>query len=227
MAETSESVIIVAGGSGSRMQREIPKQFILLAGEPILMHTIRRFFAYNPAIETVVVLPENQLSYWKELCGKHDFKIAHKVVSGGATRFQSVKNGLASVENKGVVAVHDGVRSFVPKAVIDEAFKVAADKGNAVVSVALKDSIREVSGLENKAVNRENYRLIQTPQCFKTDLLRQAYNLPEETTFTDDASVVEKFGVQINLTEGSYENIKITTPEDILWAEVLVKEQKD
>lgn len=225
MAETSESVIIVAGGSGSRMQREIPKQFILLVGEPILMHTIRRFFAYNPAIETIVVLPENQLSYWKELCAEHDFKLAHKVVSGGATRFQSVKNGLAVVENKGVVAVHDGVRPFVPEAVIAEAFKVAGEKGNAVVSVALKDSIREVSGAKNKAVNRENFRLIQTPQCFKTDLLREAYNLPEETTFTDDASVVEKLGMPIILTEGSYENIKITTPEDLLWAESLVNKQ--
>src|SRR5687767_7301358 len=121
MAETSEAVIIVAGGSGSRMQREIPKQFILLAGEPILMHTIRRFSAYNPAIETVVVLPENQFSYWAELCQKHNFQLAHKVVSGGATRFQSVKNGLAAVGNKGVVAVHDGVRPFVPITVIAEA----------------------------------------------------------------------------------------------------------
>jgi 2-C-methyl-D-erythritol 4-phosphate cytidylyltransferase len=222
MAETSESVIIVAGGSGSRMKSEIPKQFILLAGEPVLMHTIRRFSAYNPAIETVLVLPENQLSYWAELCRDHNFKLPHKVVSGGATRFQSVKNGLAAVENKGVVAVHDGVRPFVPINVIAEAFKVAAEKGNAVVSVPLKDSIRQLSGLENKAVNRENYRLIQTPQCFKTNLLRDAYNLPEEPTFTDDASVVEKLGISINLTEGSYENIKITTPEDLLWAGVLV-----
>lgn len=223
MSEISETVIIVAGGSGSRMQSALPKQFILLAGEPILMHTIRQFYYYNPAIETVVVLPEKEISYWKDQCEKLQFKIPHNVVSGGATRFQSVKNGLAAAEGNGVIAVHDGVRPFVPQNVIAEAFKTAREKGNAVVSVALKDSIRKVSGEENKAADRSQFRLIQTPQCFKAELLKKAYELPEETTFTDDASVVEKLGEKIILTEGSYENIKITTPEDLLWAEVLLK----
>ncbi len=223
MSEISETVIIVAGGSGSRMQSVLPKQFILLAGEPILMHTIRRFYAYNPAIETVVVLPEKEIPFWQQQCEKLQFQIPHLVVSGGASRFQSVKNGLAAVEGNGVIAVHDGVRPFVPQNVIAEAFKTAREKGNAIVAVALKDSIRKVTANGNIALDRSEFRLIQTPQCFPYELLKKAYELPEETTFTDDASVVEKLGGKINLTEGSYENIKITTPEDLLWAEVVLK----
>ncbi|KAA9340222.1 2-C-methyl-D-erythritol 4-phosphate cytidylyltransferase [Adhaeribacter soli] len=225
MAETTDSVIIVAGGSGSRMQSDIPKQFLQLAGKPILMHTLQQFHAYNPLLEMVVVLPQNQISYWQDLCIQKQFSVSHTVVTGGATRFQSVKNGLAAVKNKGIVAVHDGVRPFVPVEVIREAFAIAREKGNGVVSVPLKDSIRQVSGQVSKAVDREQFRLIQTPQCFRPELLQKAYALPEENTFTDDASVVEKLGENINLVSGSYENIKITTPEDLLWAEAFLKKQ--
>lgn len=221
MAE-NQAVIIVAGGSGTRMQTSVPKQFILLAGDPILMHTIRQFYAYNPAIEIVVVLPEKEIQTWAALCKKHSFNIKHTVVAGGATRFQSVKNGLAAVKNSGVIAVHDGVRPFVPVSGIAEAFKVAQEKGNAVTAVALKDSIRKLTGETNEAVDRSLFRLIQTPQCFRADLLRKAYQFEEETSFTDDASVVEKTGEKINLVAGSYQNIKITTPEDLLWAEILL-----
>ena len=223
MAETTDSVIIVAGGSGSRMQSELPKQFIDLGGKPILMHTLQQFHAYSPLLKIVVVLPQNQLSYWQELCMQKQFSVPHTVVAGGASRFQSVKNGLAEVKNKGMVAIHDGVRPFVPVEVIREAFTVAREKGNAVVSVPLKDSIRQVSGPVSKALDREQFRLIQTPQCFRAELLQKAYALPEENTFTDDASVVEKLGENINLVPGSYENIKITTPEDLLWAEAFLK----
>lgn len=223
MSEISETVIIVAGGSGSRMQSALPKQFILLAGQPILMHTIRQFYAYNPAIETVVVLPAKEIAFWQQQCAAMQFEIPHQVVAGGATRFQSVKHGLAAVQGKGVIAVHDGVRPFVPQNVIAEAFRTAHENGNAVVSVALKDSIREVRGNENKAVDRSKFRFIQTPQCFKAEALHRAYQLKEESFFTDDASVVEALGEKIYLTEGSYENLKITTPEDLLWAEVLFK----
>jgi 2-C-methyl-D-erythritol 4-phosphate cytidylyltransferase len=223
MAKQSESVIIVAGGTGSRMQQNLPKQFILLGEKPILMHTIMRFHTYNSEIENVVVLPQNQIAFWKDLCETHQFGLKHTVVAGGETRFQSVKNGMAALKNKGVVAVHDGVRPFVSKEIIAEAFAVAIAKGNSVVAVPLKDSIRQVNGNTNKAVDRSHFRLIQTPQCFRVELLQKAYSLPEESTFTDDASVVERLGEEINLTEGSYENIKITTPEDLLWAEVLIK----
>ncbi|MBK0403171.1 2-C-methyl-D-erythritol 4-phosphate cytidylyltransferase [Adhaeribacter sp. BT258] len=221
MTANPESAIIVAGGSGSRMQSNLPKQFLTVTGQPILMHTIRRFYNYNPEIELVIVLPQNQIALWEALCAQHAFEIKHQVVAGGNTRFQSVKNGLAAVLQTGVVAVHDGVRPFVSEKIIADAFQVAGEKGNAVVSVALKDSIREVQGETNQAVDRSHFRLIQTPQCFEFALLKKAYELPEENTFTDDASVVEKLGININLTEGSYENIKITTPEDLLWAEVL------
>ena len=226
MAETTDSVIVVAGGSGSRMQSDLPKQFILLSGKPILMHTLQQFHAYNPLLEMVVVLPQNQISYWQELCLQKQFSVPHTVVSGGASRFQSVNNGLAAVKNKGVVAVHDGVRPFVAVEVIQEAFAVARKKGNAVVSVPLKDSIRQISGEASKAVDREQFRLIQTPQCFRVELLQKAYALPEENAFTDDASVVEKLGENINLVPGSYENIKITTPEDLLWAEAFLKNRQ-
>jgi 2-C-methyl-D-erythritol 4-phosphate cytidylyltransferase len=223
MSQTLEAVIIVAGGSGSRMQSHIPKQFLLLAGEPILMLTIRQFYGYNPKLEMVVVLPEKEIPFWQHLCEKHRFDLPHKVVAGGATRFQSVKNGLAELQGRGVVAVHDGVRPFVPENVIAEAFKTAREKGNSVVAVLPKDSIRQLTPNGSQAVNRSQFRLVQTPQCFQTGLLQKAYSLPEESTFTDDSSVVEKLVEQINLVEGSYENIKITTPEDLLWAEVLLK----
>lgn len=216
----AEFAIIVAGGSGSRMKRQIPKQFIAVGGQPILMHTIRRFHTYNPAITLIVILPPDQLSLWKSLCFTHGFDVNHGVVAGGASRFQSVKNGLAVIHAAdGVVAVHDGVRPFASVDIIAEAFTVASEKGNAVVAVPLKESIRQLNGPTSKALNREEYRLVQTPQCFQLSLLRRAYEQPEQPTFTDDASVVESLGEEIYLVPGSYDNIKITTPDDLLWAE--------
>ncbi|KAA5544232.1 2-C-methyl-D-erythritol 4-phosphate cytidylyltransferase [Adhaeribacter rhizoryzae] len=222
--ELPEAAILVAGGTGSRMQSEVPKQFIAIGGQPILMHTIRRFYEYNPQIKLVVVLPQNQIAKWQALCYTHVFEVKHEVVTGGATRFASVKNGLAAIKTSdGIVAVHDGVRPFVPVAIIKAAFAVAAEKGNAVVAVPLKESIRQVFKTKSKALDRSQFRLVQTPQCFRLPLFRRAYELPEEPTFTDDASVVERFGQKINLVAGSYDNIKITTPEDLLWAEVFLK----
>jgi 2-C-methyl-D-erythritol 4-phosphate cytidylyltransferase len=224
MSSLSHHAIIVAGGSGTRMQSPQPKQFLAIGGKPILMHTIRRFHEYDPRLQLVVVLPQDQIAIWQALCFTHVFEIRHEVVAGGASRFASVKNGLAAITAPdGVVAVHDGVRPFVPVAVIAEAFAVAADAGNAVVAVPLKESIRQLFKTRSKAMDRSRYRLIQTPQCFRLPVLRKAYLLPEEPTFTDDASVVERFGQKINLVDGSYENIKITTPEDLLWAETFLK----
>lgn len=224
MANLSQHAILVAGGSGSRMQRSQPKQFLAIGGLPILMHTIKRFYDYNPKIKLVVVLPYNQIAVWEALCFTHVFEIKHEVVVGGTSRFASVKNGLAAITAPdGVVAVHDGVRPFIPVEVIAKAFTVAAEKGNAVVAVPLKDSIRQVFKTKTKGMDRSQFRLVQTPQCFRLPLLRKAYLMPEEPGFTDDASVVERFGQKINLVEGSYENIKITTPEDLLWAEAFLK----
>lgn len=219
-----EYAIIVAGGSGARMQSQVPKQFIAIGGKPVLMHTIRRFHEYNPDLKLVVVLPADQIKVWKALCFTHVFEFKHEVVAGGATRFSSVKNGLAAIDAPdGIVAVHDGVRPFVAVNIIAQAFKVAAEKGNAVVAVSLKESIRKLFKTKSKAVDRDQYQLIQTPQCFRLPLLRQAYELPEEPAFTDDASVVERLGRKINLVKGNYENIKITTPEDLIWAETFLK----
>ncbi len=218
--------IVVAGGTGTRMQQALPKQFIEVAGKPILMHTLECFYRYNPDIRLVLVLPEDQQQVWRALCQKHRFNLFHIVVKGGATRFGSVKNGLALVQGEAIVAVHDGVRPFVSTDIIREAFATAALSGNAVVAVSPKDSIRELAqeGQRSKAVPRTHYRLVQTPQCFKASILRQAYEQPDQPAFTDDASVVESIGEEIVLVEGSYRNIKITTPEDLLLAEVFARE---
>jgi 2-C-methyl-D-erythritol 4-phosphate cytidylyltransferase len=224
MPVTPEYTILVAGGTGSRMHSQLPKQFISVGGQPVLMHTIRRFYTYNPQMQLLVVLPAEQLLAWQQLCQEYAFDIPHQVVAGGATRFASVKNGLRTISaQQGVVAVHDGVRPFVPVNIIREAFSTAAEKGNAIVAVPLKESIREVTATGNQARDRSQYRLIQTPQCFEISLLRRAYELPDDLLFTDDASVVEKLGEQIYLVEGAYENIKITTPEDLIWAATFLK----
>lgn len=220
-----EYAIIVAGGSGSRMQRELPKQFIEVAGKPVLMHTIEQFYRYNPDIRLIVVLPEQQQVAWRSLCQRHKFTIFHLVVAGGVTRFGSVKNGLAMVQGDGLVAVHDGVRPFISTYIIKAAFQAAAEHKAAVVAVSPKDSIREVTEDGSRAVSRVNYKMVQTPQCFQADLLRKAYEQPESNHFTDDASVVEMLGEKIVLVEGSYRNIKITTPEDLILAEAFAKEE--
>ncbi|PRY10965.1 2-C-methyl-D-erythritol 4-phosphate cytidylyltransferase [Pontibacter ummariensis] len=223
MATVPEYAIIVAGGSGSRMQQELPKQFIEVAGKPILMHTIERFYAYNPEVRLIVVLPQQQLSVWRDLCRKHDFKLFHMTVPGGSTRFGSVKNGLDAVQGEALVAVHDGVRPFIDVATIRAAFEAASVHGNAVVAVSPKDSIRELTPEGSQAVPRDRYKLVQTPQCFKANILKRAYEQPEEEYFTDDASVVEQTGEKIVLVEGSYRNIKITTPEDLILAEAFAR----
>lgn len=209
------------------MQHSLPKQFIELAGKPILMHSIERFYTYNPDVRIVVVLPEDQLQVWRELCKAHRFQIFHMTVPGGRTRFESVRNGLGAVQGEALVAVHDGVRPFVNSEIIGEAFKQAAASGAAIVAVSPKDSIRELTATGSRAVPRTRYKLVQTPQCFQASLLRTAYEQPEQEDFTDDASVVEKLGIGIALVEGSYANIKITTPEDLLLAEVLVKQLEE
>ncbi|MDX5438020.1 MAG: 2-C-methyl-D-erythritol 4-phosphate cytidylyltransferase [Pontibacter sp.] len=214
-----EYAIIVAGGSGSRMQSDLPKQFIEVAGKPILMHTIERFYKYNPSIRLIVVLPQEQLVAWRELCRKHEFKLFHMTVAGGASRFQSVKNGLSAVMGEGLVAVHDGVRPFIKEQIIKAAYAVAAQGSGAVVAVSPKDSIRELTDEGSRAVPRTKYKLVQTPQVFPASILRKAYEQPEQEYFTDDASVVESIGESIVLVEGSYRNIKITTPEDLILAE--------
>ena len=221
-----EYVIIVAGGSGSRMKSDIPKQFIPVNGLPVLMHTLKAFRNYSAEIKIILVLPESQFSFWNQLCQKHLFTIDYLLIAGGETRFHSVKNGLESIkEDYGLVAVHDGVRPIVSREIISESFLKAAEFGTAVVSVALKDSIRRVNeNGDNISLDRATCRLIQTPQTFRLTWMKKAFNNAYQPSFTDCASVLEFEGYDIHLTEGSYENIKITTPEDLKWAEMYLKD---
>ena len=217
--------IIVAGGSGSRMGAAIPKQFLLLQNKPVLMHTLERFFNYNNHLNIILVLPDNQKDYWAKLCNDYLFAVPHSIVSGGNTRFESVQNGLKTItENyKAIVAVHDGVRPLVSNETIAGCFDYALANGNAIPFVAINDSIRKIENGKWQHVNRNEFKVIQTPQVFDFDILKNAYQQPFNNLFTDDASVVENSGVTINLVEGNIENIKITTPFDIIIAEALLK----
>jgi len=217
----SHFAIIVAGGAGSRMNVATPKQFLLLKGKPILMHTILKF----DSCEIIVVLPEDHVAHWKLLCTQYDFDHSHTVVNGGATRFQSVKNGLRLLPETGLVAIHDGVRPLVTQDIIRSSFELAQQAGNAITSMPLKDSIRQLTKDGNQAVDRSKFQLIQTPQTFDIPLIKKAYERDELPSFTDDASVSESAGHMINLLPGSYANIKITTSEDLKIAEALLNGQ--
>ena len=208
--------LIVAGGSGKRMGAEVPKQFLELAGRPVLMHTIERFKAYNKDIEIITVLPENQLRHWIELQKKYSFLVPHTLVKGGSARFFSVRNGLKFVNKPGLVAIHDGVRPFVSFDTIKRCFDTAEELGNAIPSVSPADSLRLLTDQGSKPINRLQIRQIQTPQVFNATLIKKAFSQEYNPEFTDDASVLEKMGEKINLIEGNRENIKITNPEDLL-----------
>jgi 2-C-methyl-D-erythritol 4-phosphate cytidylyltransferase len=214
--------IITAGGTGTRMKSDVPKQFLLLKGRPILMHSIERFFIYNNSIKIIISLPEEFISYWEELCKKYSFNIKYTIVKGGKTRFYSIQNALKEVANGGLVTVHDAVRPLVSIKTIENTFNVAEINGNAIASRDIFFSVRKVEELKNYAVNRNDYKEIQTPQTFKSELLKEAYSTDFEKKFTDDATVVEKLGVKINLVEGNPENIKITTKNDLIIAEALL-----
>ena len=213
-----KNVIIVAGGKGLRMSSDVPKQFILLKNKPILMHTIENFFNFDSSIKIILALPKEHISLWQELCKKHDFKIDCAVAEGGAERFFSVKNGLNLVDKNSIVAIHDGVRPFVSRETLGNCFITAEKLGNAVPVVPFNESVRWVENDTNRHINRANLRIVQTPQVFRSDILRAAYQQPFSEYFTDDASVVEVFGEIINLVDGNPENIKITTMSDLMAA---------
>jgi 2-C-methyl-D-erythritol 4-phosphate cytidylyltransferase len=227
MDSHSKYGIIVAGGSGSRMKSEIPKQFLSLAGKPILLHTVEKFLQI-PDIQLIIVLPKNDIEYWHEITKSNTviqkFKDSIIITIGGATRFQSVKNGLNQIKNDGVVAVHDGVRPLVNLEIIQKSYLVAQENGTAITSVWVKDSVREVNeNGESKAIDRTKLKLIQTPQTFRVSLMKKAFEVEEQSFFTDCASVLEFSGEKITLIDGAYENIKITTPEDMIVAEAFLR----
>ncbi len=214
--------LIVAGGSGKRMGAEVPKQFLELAGRPVLMHTIEKFKSFNDAIEIITVLPENQLRHWIELQKKYSFTVPHTLVKGGSTRFFSVRNGLKFVNIPGFVAIHDGVRPFVSIDTIKRCFNTAEKLGNAIPSISPTESLRILTDQGNLPLNRLHVKQIQPPQVFNAGLIKKAYLQEYMPEFTDDATVLERTGEKINLIEGNRENIKITNPEDLLLSTILI-----
>jgi len=215
--------LIVGGGTGNRMQSNIPKQFMLLKGRPVLMHTIEAFHSSGFAPEIIVVLNVEFQPYWEKLCEEHNFTIPHQVVSGGEHRFHSVKNGLRHVNGCAIIAIHDAVRPCISHQVIDAAFIHAENLGNAVVAVKSKDSIRQNTKTGTVGLKREDIFLVQTPQVFRSEILNKAYEQEYRSEFTDDASVVEQSGVKIELIEGDTRNIKITYADDFLVATVFME----
>lgn len=218
-----EYALIVAGGKGTRIKSNVPKQFIRLNGKPILLYTLDAFFKYSEKISVVLVLPETDFGTWKSICDEFNFSKSVILQKGGDTRFQSVKNGLDKIVGAGLVAIHDGVRPLVNADLIGASFRLAAVHGSAVAAVRLKESIRVTDQDTTKAVDRSKYRLIQTPQTFDLQLIKKAYQIKEDPNLTDDAGVAERSGHKVSLFEGSYQNIKITTPEDLVVAEALLK----
>lgn len=206
------------------MGAEIPKQFLILNGLPVIMHSINAFLNYFNSIKIVLVLPQAHFDTWKELCEQHNFNREHNLCAGGETRFQSVKNGLKYVENDALVAVHDAVRPLVSTNLIDRCYSQAEVRGNAVPVIALKDSARSITAEGSISLKRDTIRLVQTPQVFQAGELSAAYEQEEDASFTDDASVVEANGMKIHLVEGCGRNIKITTPADMAMAEAMLKQ---
>ena len=218
-------VIIVAGGKGLRMGSDIPKQFLPIGGKPVLMRTLERFREYSKELNIILVLPEAQQDYWQELCKKYNFEVEYQLANGGPTRFHSVQNGLALVPDdaEGVVGVHDGVRPFPGVEVIRKCYEAARTAKAVIPVIPVVETVRHLEGEESVTVPRGDYRLVQTPQTFDIQLLKAANRQPYNDGFTDDASVVESYGHAITLVEGNRENIKITTPYDIVVAEALCK----
>ena len=226
-------IIIVAGGKGLRMGGEIPKQFLPIGGRPILMRTLERFREYSTTLQIILVLPKDQQDYWLQLCKEYDFKVDYQMTYGGETRFHSVQHGLALIPDdaEGVVGVHDGVRPFPSIEVIRKCYETARVKQAVIPVIPVVETLRVIDPIgtietivPTHTVPRNDYRLVQTPQTFDIQLLKAANRQPYNDNFTDDASVVEAFGQEITLVEGNRENIKITTPYDMIVAEALVQD---
>ena len=211
--------LIVAGGKGERMNADIPKQFLLLNGTPILMHTLKQFSHFE---EIVLVLPLTQFEYWQELCEKYNFRQQHALVEGGKTRFHSVKNGLDKIADNTTVAIHDGVRPLISTTLIDSLVAETKSGIGIIPIVPVKDSVRKVEGENSVNLDRSNLFKVQTPQCFLSADIQEAYTQDFSDTFTDDASVFEANGGKINTLLGEEKNLKITTQEDLKIASILI-----
>jgi 2-C-methyl-D-erythritol 4-phosphate cytidylyltransferase len=219
--------IIVAAGTGSRMNSGLPKQFLILCGKPVLFYSLQAFFKNNFNTKIIVVLAQQEVDRWLSLCAEYKIEIPHEIVIGGATRTESVLNGLNAIKEDGIVAIHDGARPLISNEIIENCFQSAISNGSGIACVKPKDSIRIVSGEENKAIDRDDLRLIQTPQTFTSAIIKNAFLTNGRETSTDDATIAEKAGYKIFLVEGSYLNFKITTPEDLLLAESLLSKNSE
>ena len=222
----NDYIIVVAGGKGLRMGGDIPKQFLPVNGRPVLMRTLERFREYDKDINIILVLPKAQQDYWSQLCSEYDFHIPHKIADGGATRFHSVQNGLKLIPDtaQGIVGVHDGVRPFVSTDVIRHCYEAARVHKAVIPVTPVVETLRHINADgSGDNVLRSDYRLVQTPQTFDIQLLKQANKQQYRESFTDDASVVEGIGQKVTMVEGNRENIKITTPFDLIIAEALCK----
>lgn len=223
----SRTMIVVAGGSGSRMGAEMPKQFLPLCGRPLLMHTLARLHGMDASMRLILALPADHLTLWSGMCEEHRFDVPHVTVAGGATRFRSVQNALLHAIGSDLIGVHDGVRPFVSAGVVDACFNAAAAHGAAVPVTPVVQSLRRLDGENSVAVDRSAYRAVQTPQCFRMEVLRDAFAHASHDLFTDDAAVVEANGHRIELVGGDMENIKVTTPLDLRLAELLLSDSLD
>jgi len=215
-------VVIVAGGSGSRMGTEIPKQFLELCGKPVLMHTLQLFYDFDPQSTLILVLPPSQQEFWAELCRKNSFSLPHQIAPGGESRFHSVKNGLKRIDEHGIVFIHDGVRPLVSRETLERCFNSAVESGNAIPVLPVSESLRKLDGDQNISVDRNLFFSVQTPQTFRSEQILNAFGQNDDPAFTDDASVAEKAGFVIHLVEGNRENIKITNPTDLIVAEAFL-----
>ena len=221
-----QSVVIVAGGKSHRMNSTVPKQFLLLGGRPLLMYSIQAFFEYSAGIEIVVVLPEDKLAYWNELCKTYSLSVLHKTVKGGTSRFESVKNGLEQIGNTGHVAIQDGARPLISPFMIKRCFDHALKHGNALPVIPLSESVRLIENKHNKSIDRFRIKVCQTPQVFSSKQIKTAYHQPFVPQFTDDATVLESKGYTISLLEGDPCNIKITTSLDLAIAEAMINQSE-
>lgn len=216
-------IIFVAGGHGKRIQTDIPKQFVPIADKPVLMWAMEAFEKYDPGLRKIIAIPENHMSLWKDLCKQFQFGIKHELAKGGATRFESVKTSLDLIDNEGLTGVHDGVRPFPSPDIIRDVYEAARKYKAAIPVTDPIDSVRRIKGNKSEIIDRKRIKKIQTPQVFKTEILKQAYEQTYQESFTDDASVVENLNYNIHLITGNDENFKITRKFDLRIATLLAK----
>jgi len=222
----SRSFIITAGGIGKRMGSHLPKQFIEIAGKPILLYTLEKFYAFDSSAQLILTLPNEWRSFWNDMLTSHQCSIPHQIVDGGVERYHSIKNAL-TICTGDVIAVHDGVRPLVSNTTIERCLNALHTHEAVIPIIPLKESLRSISKNQSKAVNRADYCLVQTPQCFRASVLKKAYDQPFHAGITDDASLVEEAGFFVHLVDGNEENLKITSPNDLFVAEVYLNRDKN